>query len=192
MSTFKEKTRLYKVYHIHVKGNNDLQTGYVGITRRSLPYRLGQHFNSKRPVGTILRLLGREQVEIDQLAMLCKEEALEMEAGLRPFCNMGWNTRAGGIRRTVRCPRCGKHLPKRVYGTYCGDCRETKFTKGHKPHNYGKGEKYRLISPDGEVFEPVAFTVFCREHGLEARNLRLVAKGKRKHHKQWKAEKIEG
>lgn len=167
---YKEKTRLYKVYHIHEKGNTDINDGYVGITRHSLAYRLGQHFCSKRPVGTILRSKGRENIEIDQLAMLSKDEALEMEYNLRPpKMNLGWNVRAGGDRATVFCPPvCGKPLP----------------------NNYGKGEKYRLTSPDDTVYTPEVFTVFCREHDLNPQNLRKVAKGLRKHSNGWKAERI--
>lgn len=187
---YKEKTRLYKVYHIHEKGNTDINDGYVGITRRSLAYRLGQHFCSKRPVGTILRAKGRENIEIDQLAMLPKDEALEMEYNLRPQMNLGWNVRAGGDRATVFCPVCGKPLPKRKSGTVCADCQPTKFAKGHIPHNYGKGEKYRLTAPDGTVYTPEAFTAFCREHDLNQQNLRKVAKGLRKHSNGWKAERI--
>ena len=188
---YKIKTRLYKVYHIHVKGNTNLNEGYVGVTRHSLTYRLGQHFCSKRPVGTILRALGRENIEIDQLAMLPKEEALNMEYNLRPNRYIGWNAMAGGNRRTVFCPICGKPMPKRRSGTVCATCKPTKFTKGYKPANYGKGEHYKLTAPDGTVYIPEAFTVFCREHGLIPQNLRKVAKGLRKHSNGWKAERID-
>lgn len=120
MLMFREKTRLYKVYHIHEVGNRNIQEGYVGVTRRSLSYRLSQHMCSKRPVGTILRQLGKDNIQIDLIAMLPKEEALTMEYNLRPKINMGWNTRAGGDRKTV-------------------------------PHNYGQGERFRIIAPDGTV-----------------------------------------
>lgn len=188
---YRTKTRLYKVYHIHEKENTDLNEGYVGVTRRSIQYRLGQHFCSKRPVGAILRSLGRDNVEIDQLAMLPKEEALTMEYTLRPKMNMGWNTRAGGDRATVCCPICGRPLPKRKSGSMCMYCHPTKFTKGHKPANYGKGEHYKLTDPDGNVYTPEAFTAFCREHDLTPQNLRKVAKGLRKHSKGWTAERID-
>lgn len=163
MSKFREKTRLYKVYHIHEIGNYDKKQGYIGITRRSLAYRLGQHFNSKRQVGTILRKLGKEKIQIDELCRLPKEQALEKEYELRPKRFMGWNERAGGNRSTV----------------------------GHRPHNYGTGEHYRLTDPEGNSYEPEAFTAFCKEYNLTPQNLRLVAKGKRKHHKGWIAERIE-
>lgn len=190
MSKFKEKTRLYKVYHIRMKGNEDIMQGYVGITRRSLPYRLSQHFQSTRPVGHTLRELGRDAVEIVQLAMLNKTDALNMEYTLRPDLHIGWNCRAGGDMATVRCTVCGKALPKRATGTKCGDCANSKFTKGQVPHNYGQGEKYRLTSPEGVVYEPEAFTIFCKENDLTPQNLRKVAKGHRQHHKGWTAEKI--
>ena len=96
MSKFREKTRLYKVYHIHEIGNYDKKQGYIGITRRSLTYRLGQHFNSQKLVGTILRNLGKEKIQIDELCRLPKEQALEKAYELRPKPFMGWNERAGG------------------------------------------------------------------------------------------------
>lgn len=188
---FRTKNRLYKVYHIHVKGNTDVNEGYVGVTRHNLPYRLSQHFCSKRPVGSILRAIGKENIEIDELAMLPKEEALTMEYNLRPKMNMGWNTMAGGNRRTVFCPICGKPLPKRKHGSMCMNCHHTRFPKGHKPYNYGKGEHYKLTAPDGTVYIPEAFTVFCHEHGLIPQNLRKVAKGLRKHSNGWTAERID-
>lgn len=191
MEKFRSKTRLYKVYHIHTKDNTDINEGYVGITRRSLSYRLSQHFCSMRPVGTILRELGKDNIVIEELARLPKEEALEMEYNLRPLPNIAWNSRAGGERRTVRCPNCGKYLPKRKTGAYCRECKETRFTKGHKPHNYGTGEKFIIIDPQGNEYKPEAFTVFCKEHNLTPQNLRLVAKGKRHHHKGWTAKRIE-
>ena len=187
---FREKTRLYKVYHIHEVGNRNIQEGYVGITRRSLSYRLSQHMCSKRPVGTILRQLGKDNIQIDLIAMLPKEEALTMEYNLRPKMNMGWNARAGGDRKTVSCPICGKYLPHRKTGTVCADCLPTTFQKGHVPHNYGHGERFRLIAPDGTMYEPESFTAFCREHNLTPQNLRQVAKGNRHHSNGWKAERI--
>lgn len=184
---FRNKTRYYKVYHIHVKGNTDINEGYVGITRRSLSYRLSQHFHSKRPIGTILRSLQKENIVIDQLAFLPKDEALEMEYRLRPKRYIGWNVMAGGNKRTVKCTQCGKYLPNRRTGSLCEDCHPTKFTKGHIPHNYGKGRKYKLIDPNGNIFYPFSIVAFCKEHALEPRNLNLVAKGRRKTHKGWTA-----
>lgn len=187
---FRAKTRLYKVYHIHEKGNNDLASGYVGVTRRSLSYRLSQHFCSKRPVGEILRKLGRENVEITLIKMLPKDEALNMEYVLRPSLNMGWNVRAGGDVATVKCPICGKYLPKRKTGTVCIECHDTKFQKGAIPHNYGTGKRYLITDPNGNTYTPASLVEFCREHDLTPQNIRKVANGTRKHHKGWKAVEI--
>jgi hypothetical protein len=191
-SEFRNKTRLYKVYHIHIKGNNNVAEGYVGVTRRSLAYRLSQHRCSTRPIGYILRNLDKDAVEITQLAMLPKEEAFAMEYKLRPELNIGWNMRAGGNRATLRCSKCGKpmpHKPKKT--TLCWNCYVEELHLGHIKHNSeGKGEHYRLISPTGDVYEPEAFTIFCREHSLNPQNLRKVAQGKRHHSSGWIAEKI--
>lgn len=159
--SFRSKTRLYKVYHIHLKGDNDLTSGYIGITRRSLSYRLSQHFKSKRPVGETLRKIGKENIEITLLKMLPKESALDMEYVLRPKMYMGWNCRAGGgDRRTVNCPSCGT------------------------------GKRYLLTDPEGNTYTPTSLVEFCREHGLTPQNLRKVAKGTRKNHKGWIAKEL--
>ncbi len=170
------------MYHIRLKGVIDTNEGYIGITRRSLPYRLGQHFNSKRPVGKTLRSLGRDAIEIVQLAFLPKDKAEELEYNLRPSLHLGWNIRAGGNRTTVRCIMCGKPLACR---RTCQDCHDTRFQPNHKPFNYGKGERYQLTSPEGMVYTPEALTVFCKEHNLTPQNIRKVANGTRKHHKGW-------
>lgn len=191
-TAFREKTRLYKVYHIHLIGNHNLNEGYIGVTRRSLAYRLGQHMCSTRPVGQILRKLGKDAVEITQLDMLPKDEALAKEFSLRPRLNMGWNTLAGGNRCTLYCPMCGKPMPHKPKKTLlCWDCYSAMLRIGFQRDNSsGKGEHYRLFAPDGTVYEPEAFTVFCREHNLTSQNLRKVAQGLRQHSKGWRAERI--
>lgn len=184
------KERIYKVYHIRLKGNTNLNEGYIGITKNSLKFRLLQHTTSKRPIGTVLRSLQPDEYEIVELFRGNKQFALDKEYELRPQRNIGWNVMAGGDRATVVCPICGKHLPKRATGSKCMECHNTKFQKGHVPHNYGCGEKYELTDPDGNKYIPEAFTVFCREHGLTPQNLRKVAKGLRKHSNGWTAKKV--
>lgn len=187
---YRDKTRLYKVYHIRAIGNQDLSTGYVGITRRTLAYRLGQHFYSPRPVGDVLRELGKDAVEIVEIARLPKDDALALEFHLRPALNMGWNALAGGNQATVKCPKCGVPLPKRKTGTHCEACAKSRFEAGNRPFNYGLGERYELTAPDGSIHVPDAFTVFCRERDLIPQNLRQVAKGKRHHHHGWVARRL--
>lgn len=190
--TFRTKNRLYKVYHIHLKEDPDIKHGYVGVTRHNLSYRLSQHYCSPRPVGNILRSLNKEDIVIEELAMLPKEDALDLEYQLRPKRNMGWNCMAGGNHRTVRCPGCGKYLPKRKTGAFCMKCNDTRFKKGQKPFNYGCGEHFTLIAPDGTIYHPEAFTAFCKEHHLNPQNLRKVANGKRHHSQGWIAKRCEG
>jgi hypothetical protein len=190
MEKFRSKTRLYKVYHIRLKNNPNINDGYVGVTRRSLSCRLSEHFCSKRLIGKILRTLNRDEIEIIEVIRLEKESALNLEYQLRPKQFIGWNDRAGGNRATVKCPSCGKPLPKRRGGSYCEDCNNCKFHKGHIPHNYGQGEKYKLTDPQGNVYYPEVFTVFCRDYDLIPQNLRKVSKGKRNHHKGWHAVRL--
>jgi hypothetical protein len=191
-SQYRAKTRLYKVYHIRIKGNDNLNEGYIGVTRHSLSYRLSQHLCSTRPVGEILRKLGKEAIEIKQLAMLPKDEALAMEYRLRSTLNKGWNVRAGGNETALYCPSCGKPMPHKPKKTqFCWDCYKNLLSIGFiKGNTAGTSERYRLTAPDGTIYEPRFFTEFCRQHELTPQNLRKVAKGNRRHHKGWKAEII--
>jgi hypothetical protein len=189
------KQRLYKVYWIKTSEMTDVYTqGYVGMTKRSIKYRLGQHYHSKRPIGSILRGLPKEEVQIVELYRGYKEVALEKEYMYRPTRYIGWNIQAGGDRPTVVCKNCGKHLAHGVRNIrhLCPDCNpdDGRFKKGHVPHNAGKGEKYLLVDPEGVTYTPERFTVFCKEHNLTPQNLRKVAKGLRKHHKGWTAVKL--
>lgn len=156
------KHRLYKLYWIKTKDMlNPYTEGYIGITKNSLKLRLSQHKHSKRPIGYKLREKDVE-VTIEELHRGMKEDMLHKEYEYRPEQHIGWNIMAGG-----------------------NDFKGT-FTE----HNYGKGEKYELIDPEGNIYRPEVFTVFCRERGLTPQNLRKVAKGTRKNHKGWLAKKL--
>lgn len=186
------KNRMYKVYHIRPVGQTDTSKFYVGITKNSLEFRLLQHMTSKRPVGSILRDLGKDAVEIVCLHHVGKEEAMRLEAEYRPLMNIGWNVRAGGDTRTVICSGCGNHLPKRATGAKCASCNDTRFAKGSTPANAGTGMKAVLLSPEGEHVTFHTLHQFCNEHGLVPANVRKVIKGDRKHTKGWTLVSTEG
>lgn len=153
------KNRMYHVYHIRPIGETDTSKFYVGITKNSLKFRLSQHMCSKRPVGAILRDLGKDAVEIISLFFGSKEDALQMEYKLRPELNIGWNAMAGGNQPT-----------------------------GSLPHNYGTGVKVALRAPDGSIHRPYSLHQFCKDNNLVTANVRKVIKGERKHTKGWTIE----
>lgn len=189
------KHRIYKVYWIKLPEHIDImKDGYVGITKHSISYRLSQHFNSNRPVGSILREIGKESIEIVEVTRGTKEEALNKEYLLRPNRFTGWNILAGGNQPTIVCLQCGEHLHKGIRNVngLCASCNTFKgtFEKGSIPWNTGLGEKYILIDPEGNIHKPEVFTVFCRDNNINPQNIRKVAKGTRKHHKGWTATKI--
>lgn len=186
------KNRMYKVYHIRPVGETDTSKFYIGITKNSLKFRLAQHMTSKRPVGNILRELGKDAIEIVMLHMVSKEEALRLEGEYRPDMNIGWNVRAGGNVRTVVCSGCGVHLPKRARGAMCGSCNDCRFPKGSVPVNAGSGMKAVLRSPEGALLSYDNLHQFCKEHSLIPANVRKVIKGERKHTKGWTVSSIEG
>lgn len=47
------------------------------------------------------------------------------------------------------------------------------------------GKRYRVVSPDGEVFEGKNLNQFCKEHGLDQGNMSGVCNGHQKHSKGW-------
>lgn len=186
------KHRLYVLYWIKTSSMTEpFKEGYIGITKNSLATRLSQHRCSTRPIGYQVRA---NEVTIVELHRGMKEDILELEYKYRPNMDIGWNIMAGGNYGTVRCPKCNCYMEKgsrNILGL-CSTCNDYKghFAKDNIPHNYGKGEKYILTSPEGLIYEPEVFTKFCNENNLTPQNLRKVAKGSRKHHKGWKATKV--
>lgn len=183
-----KKERIYKLYWLRTADMTDPKTqGYIGITKNSIYHRFGQHCHSKRPVGATIREIGEDNIIVSELSRGTQEDMMSLEFSFRPKRYIGWNIQAGGNRSEQFCPMCNKHLPKRRIGTICRTCKDTRFQKGSKPHNWGKGRSMELIDPSGRVFYPECLTVFCRQYNLEPNNLRKVANGERRHHKQWKA-----
>lgn len=54
-----------------------------------------------------------------------------------------------------------------------------------------RGFFYHLISPSGLTHVTINLTEFCRDHNLNRQNIEKVASGARRHHKGWKAKRIE-
>ncbi len=53
-------------------------------------------------------------------------------------------------------------------------------------------KKFVVQSPSGKCFITTrGLSDFCREHGLEVRNLHATLKGKRKHHRGWRISPVE-
>lgn len=50
-------------------------------------------------------------------------------------------------------------------------------------------ENWIVTDPTGKEFHVKGLALFCREHGLNNSHMAAVAKGKLKHHKQWKCRK---
>jgi len=45
--------------------------------------------------------------------------------------------------------------------------------------------EYEFTAPDGTEYSGVNIRAFCRQHGLDLRNMYLVHYGARRHHKGW-------
>ena len=63
--------------------------------------------------------------------------------------------------------------------------------KNKKKGKYNTNEKYKrytyqLIDPKGDKIETTSLRKTCEQNNLDHRNMSLVSKGKRNHHKGWK------
>lgn len=50
---------------------------------------------------------------------------------------------------------------------------------------------WRVLSPDGEIFNVYNMSEFCRQNGLDTGGMTRVSKGQQKSHKGWECSKIE-
>jgi hypothetical protein len=57
--------------------------------------------------------------------------------------------------------------------------------------NHPRARPVVLISPEGAEYELSCYYPFCREHGLDGRNICAVLQGKRKSHKGWTGKYLE-
>ena len=161
------------VYHIRKNGKQDLDKGYVGLTR-NIQLRMYKHR------GSGLLCEGREYVILFKGS---RKLCLAVEKALRPRPYMGANTAEGGWdfipkgkRLSVQTEiKKGEHLSPR-----------TEFKKGQAAHNAGS-TCYILTNPSGVEFFVDNLTTFCLEHNLTRENIRKVARGTRRHAKGWKA-----
>lgn len=91
---------MYCVYWIKRFTHFDIKTeGYVGITK-NFKERMRAHKKLKKltPLTSAIKSIGWENLD-KQILVCCisQEEALKIEAELRPTRNIGWNLLEGGI-----------------------------------------------------------------------------------------------
>lgn len=86
----------YYLYHFRIKGNSNLDEGYVGVTSDTSKRRW-KHYNE--PVnGKVKTVLdGGEEMELVILVIGNKDYCLELERALRPHCDIGLNSKSGGL-----------------------------------------------------------------------------------------------
>ena len=61
-----------------------------------------------------------------------------------------------------------------------------RFTEKQKSKLIGPSKSYIIMEPNGNQYKILNLNKFCRENELDQPSMISVAKGKRKHHKQWK------
>lgn len=157
------------VYHLHL--GSGVEDGYVGVSK-NLRRRLYEHSASG---------LFKDETSVDILKIGTEEDCLALEASLRPAPNLGWNRAEGGWNKCTGSIGEGTRIRE---GERLSPA--TEFQNGQTPHNVG-ATTYRLVSPSGTVHIVKNLTVFCAENNLTRENIRKVARGNRKHHKQWTA-----
>ena len=157
------------VYHLH--SGTDTSDGYIGVTK-NLRDRLYSHRS---------RGIFQDSTHIDILLVGTEKECLDLERQLRPYPNMGWNTAPGGWNKFPKGYQYGHRFKKGERVSIA-----TEFKKGNVPHNAG-AQRYKLTDPEGNIHYVDNLTQFCKANNLTRENIRKVARGERKHHKQWTA-----
>lgn len=133
-----------------------------------------------------------------QLRVVClcnKENLLRYEQilldNLHPSYNMAKDALAPMRGRTLS-DDSKKTLSAVHKGRVVSEETKKKIGAGHKGKEIGNSNAAKtyagFISPGGEVYENITnLSKFCRSHGLGATSMLKLAKGKRNHHKGWKA-----
>lgn len=117
------------------------------------------------------------------------KQALEAEIALHSFYKVDENP----------------HFANQARQTSSGFCWHGKLTEVLSPQqqvawrrkisdkiNSGsRGFFYKLTAPGGAIHVTINLNEFCKDHGLNRSNIEQVAKGNRKHHKGWQAERME-
>lgn len=162
-------TSTHCVYHLHANTGTDY--GYVGATK-ALRNRLYEH----RSNGLL-----KEDVYLDILKIGTEQECLALEAALRPEPGMGWNIAEGGWNKCIgTIGEATRIQPGDRFSI------PTEFQRGQQAHNAG-ATAYLLTDPAGNKHTVQNLTTFCAANNLTRENIRKVARGNRKHHKQWTA-----
>ena len=167
----------HKVYHIHSMFNQNLESGYIGVTTD-----LKQRIRSHKASGML-----REHDEVTILCTGSKEYCYEMEYRLRPYNNMGRNKSHGGLANCTSIEPGQKLSPETEIKKGQHLSENTEFKKGMTPHNKGKGLDYIFTDPSGRDYYVSCISDFCKAHNLTPSNMRKVAKGERNFHKKWRA-----
>jgi len=86
-----------------------------------------------------------------------------------------------GTKRAMADPKLKKHL---------SDQAKKRGQTNKDFSKYIHVKKYKIVSPDNEVFIIENLSQFCRKHKLEVSNLCKVSKGKLKHLQGWKCKSL--
>lgn len=84
-----------KLYHIKLKGSEDLSEGYIGVTERDLSQRFKEHELANSKVGNAIRKY-KDLIEIVEIKTGNIDTMYSEEFKLRPEINIGWNIAIGG------------------------------------------------------------------------------------------------
>ncbi len=161
----------------------------------SLTAREQYWFNKLNPFGkrgfNLDRVAGSSLGRVVSQASREKSRATQLG---RPSTRIGWHPTPEQLERQSRA-RIGKKPSEETKrkqaearrGTKRGAVTREKMrlaALGHAPTN---ARTFLVTSPDGTEYVAHNLAAFCREHHLHASTLGLVAQGKRKQYRGWKA-----
>lgn len=134
----------YVLYHMHLKDHEDTSDGYIGVTS-NLAKRKWRHLNDPVNDKTAHAIL--IGVEFTVLHRGSKEECLELEKMFRPFPDIGWNCRVGGLEVIHSTETIEKMSVSKIGNCNAGSGEHHHFhgKTGESSIRYGtKGEKHPL------------------------------------------------
>lgn len=94
-------------------------------------------------------------------------------------------------KQKMRLAKKGRSLsPEHIANRTAAQRGGTKSPQWKQKVQAALGQRFQVTDPNGNTFEVHNLTQFCREQGLSQANMTAVSKGRLRHHKGWKCQKV--
>lgn len=183
-----------KPCHVYQITNQLNGMQYIGVSknphRRFVYHCNNPRVSSRSYIRDAIQKHGKENFSMEVLLVSNRRYCLELESKLinayGSLVPNGYNICGGGESPVATLEG------EKSY--WFGKKRDPNSVERSRINNSGannyKAKKFVATSPDGIEHHGVSLSLFCKERGLNVRNLSQVALGYRKHHLGWKAQYV--